>query len=418
MRKISHGEALALLQKELERYNAFKKMNLNLDMSRGKPCKEQLELSNGIFDALTSKTQDFGSPDYRNYGLLDGIPEAKKFFADLCEVSEDEIMVLGNASLNIMYDNIQRGMQFGVLDNPPMNKQKNLKWLCPVPGYDRHFAITQLFGFEMINIPMKEGGPDMDLVEELVKDESVKGIWCVPKYSNPQGIVYSDETVRRFANLKPAANDFRIYWDNAYMIHHLGEDTPLLNLLNEAKKVNNQDIVYMFGSTSKITFAGGGVSYFAASKRNIDSLKIPMSKQSIGPDKLNQLRHIRFFKDKEGLLEHMKKHAQILKPKFDTVNNIFSEELSDYARWINPSGGYFISCDLSEGTAKRTIELANQAGVKFTPAGATFPYGLDPKDSNIRVAPTMPPISELETAMRVFACSAKIAYFEKAASLI
>lgn len=418
MKKMNVNQAQKILQKELEKYDSFKEMNLNLDMSRGKPCKEQLDLSNGIFDIFSSKTVDFGKPDYRNYGLLDGIPEAKQFFADVCEVNTDEIMVLGNASLNIMYDNIQRAMQFGVLDSQPMNKQKNIKWLCPAPGYDRHFAATEIFGFEMITIPMNDDGPDMDMIEELVKDDLVKGIWCVPKYSNPQGIVYSDETVRRFAKLKPKAKDFRIYWDNAYMIHHLGEDTPLLNLYNEAKKVGNEDIVYSFGSTSKITFAGAGVSFIVTSKKNIDSLKKPMSKQSIGPDKLNQLAHVRFFKNKEGLMEHMEKHAQILKPKFEMVDKILSEELSEYANWINPTGGYFISCDLHEGTAQRTVELAGKAGVKFTPAGATYPYGKDAKDSNIRIAPTLPPISELEIAMKVFACSAKIAYLEKVASQV
>lgn len=402
-----------LLKQEQSNYNKYKEMNLNLDMSRGKPCKEQLDLSNGIFDVINSNTKDLGKPDYRNYGLLDGIKEAKEFFAELCEVKTDEIMVLGNASLNIMYDTLQRAMQFGVLGNAPLNNQGKLKWLCPAPGYDRHFAITELFGFEMINIPMNEDGPDMDMIENLVEnDESIKGIWCVPKYSNPQGIVYSDEVVKRFAALKPKAKDFRICWDNAYMIHHLGTDTALLNILNEAKKAGNDDIVYMFGSTSKITFAGAGVSFIVSSKDNIDSLRNLMSIQTIGPDKLNQLAHVRFFKDINGLMEHMQKHADILKPKFEMVDKILSEELSDYAKWINPTGGYFISCDLKEGTAKRTVQLAKEIGVIFTPAGATYPNKKDPTNSNIRIAPTLPPITELEMAMKVFACCAKIAYFE------
>lgn len=403
-----------LLQQELINYNKYRGMNLNLDMSRGKPCKEQLDLSNGIFDVFTSKTTDFGQPDYRNYGLIDGAKEAKSFFAQLCEVNTDEIMALGNASLNIMYDTVQRAMQFGVLGNQPLNNQGKLKWLCPAPGYDRHFALTELFGFEMINIPMNSDGPDMDMIQKLVEsDQSIKGIWCVPKYSNPQGIVYSDEVVKRFASLKPKAKDFRIYWDNAYMIHHLGQDTPLLNILNQAKKVGNSDIVYIFGSTAKISFAGGGVSFIAASKDNIDSLRKLMTIQTIGPNKLNQLAHVRFFKDINRLKEHMNKHAAILKPKFEMVDKILSEQLSEYASWIRPTGGYFISCDLKAGTAKRTVELANDIGVKFTPAGATYPYRKDPSDSNIRIAPTLPPIEELELAMKVFACCAKIAYFEK-----
>lgn len=414
MKKLSAQQAISLLQQELAKYNEYKSMGLKLDMSRGKPCKEQLDLSKGLFDILNSSTEDFGAPDYRNYGLVDGIPEAKRFFAELCEVNEDEIMVLGNASLTIMYDTLQRGMQFGVLGNKPMNMQGKLKWLCPAPGYDRHFAITQLFGFEMITVPMTENGPDMDMVERLVEnDERVKGIWCVPKYSNPQGIIYSDDTVRRFARLRPKAKDFRIYWDNAYMIHHLGEDAPLLNLLQEAKKCGNEDIAYIFGSTSKITFAGAGISFIIASKNNIDSLRKMLTIQSIGPDKLNQLAHIRFFKDKKGIMEHMAKHAQILKPKFQMVDKILREELEGYAQWHNPRGGYFISCDLYQGTAKRTVELAENCGVKFTPAGSTYPYKKDPGDSNIRIAPTLPPINELEIAMKVFACCAKIAYCEK-----
>lgn len=412
--KKTKTEIFSLMQQEMQTYSKYKAMNLNLDMSRGKPCKEQLDLSNGLFDTINSATTDFCRPDYRNYGLLDGIKEAKQFFGELCNVNNDEIMVLGNASLNIMYDCIQRAMQFGVLDNQSQNKQGKLKWLCPSPGYDRHFAITELFGYEMITIPMLETGPDMDMIEKLTQnDESIKGIWCVPKYSNPQGIVYSDQTVKRMANLKPKAKDFRIYWDNAYMIHHLGQDTPLLNIIDEAKKAGNEDIVYMFGSTSKITFAGAGISFICASKNNLDSLRKLMSIQTIGPDKLNQLAHVRFFKNIDGLMNHMQKHAEILYPKFKIVDKILSEELSDYAKWINPTGGYFISCDLAEGTAKRTIELAKEAGVIFTPAGSTYPNKKDPKDNNIRIAPTLPPIDELELAMRVFACCVKIAYCEK-----
>ncbi|HOO23375.1 MAG TPA: aminotransferase class I/II-fold pyridoxal phosphate-dependent enzyme [Clostridia bacterium] len=403
-----------ILDHERARYEEFKNLNLKLDMSRGKPSKEQLDLSNGLFDCLTSKTNFVGAQDYRNYGLLDGIPEAKKLFAEVCNISDKEIMVLGNSSLNIMYDNLQRAMQFGVNGGVPFNKQGKLKWLCPVPGYDRHFAITELFGFEMVNIPMTEDGPDMDMVEKLVaEDESVKGIWCVPKFSNPQGVVYSDETVRRFAALKPKARDFRIYWDNAYMVHAFREDIELLNLLNEAKKCDNADIVYMFGSTSKITFAGGGISFFMASEANINYIKNLMSLQTIGNDKLNQYAHVLFFKTAENIVSHMEKHAALMKPKFDAVMEILNKELNGYATWIEPKGGYFVSVDLAPGTAKRTVELAKEAGVIFTGAGATYPYKKDPADSNLRIAPSFPPINELITAMEVFCCAAKIAYCEK-----
>lgn len=403
-----------ILNVERARFEQFKKINLKLDMSRGKPSKAQLDLSNGLFDSINSKTNTIGSQDYRNYGLLDGIPEAKKLFSQLCEVSEKEIMVLGNSSLNIMYDNLQRAMQFGVNGGVPFNKQGKIKWLCPVPGYDRHFAITELFGIEMINIPMDASGPDMDMVEKLVtEDESIKGIWCVPKYSNPQGLVYSNETVTRFARLKPKAKDFRIYWDNAYIIHAFTDDIPLLNLLNEAKKYDNADIVYMFASTSKITFAGGGISYFISSESNIEYIKKLMTMQTIGSDKLNQLAHVLYFKNIENIKEHMKKHADLMRPKFDTVLKYLTKELAGFATWIEPKGGYFVSVDLADGTAKRTVELAREAGVIFTGAGATYPYKKDPKDSNLRIAPSFPPIEELIPAMEVFCCAAKIAYCEK-----
>ncbi len=410
----TNTQNLELLQQQLDKYSEFKAMNLNLDMSRGKPCKEQLDLSNGLFDTIKPLVESFNGFDYRNYGLVDGAKEAKEFFSNLCNIKTEEIIVLENSSLTLMYDTLQRAMQFGVLGGTPLNKQENLKWLCPVPGYDRHFAITELFGFEMINIPMNDDGPDMDIIEKLVaEDSSVKGIWCVPKYSNPQGIVYSNEVVRRFANLKPKAKDFRIYWDNAYMVHTLDKVTPLLNILNEAKKSDNEDIVYVFGSTSKITFASAGISFIASSKTNIDSIRDMLTIQTIGPNKLNQLAHTVFLKDKDNLKKHMKKHADILKPKFEVVFDIFEKELSGYIEWRKPSGGYFISCNLETGTAKRTIELAKNIGVVFTPAGATFPYKEDPNDSNIRIAPTYPPLAELQLAMRAFACCVKIAYLEK-----
>lgn len=405
-----------ILDNELVRYNEFKSMNLKLDMSRGKPCKEQLDLSMDMLDVLTSKTNFIHKIDYRNYGISDGIPEIKNLFSELLGgISNDEIIVAYNASLNLMYDTIQRAMQFGVLGEKPWNKQGNLKWICPVPGYDRHFAITELFGFEMINVPINEDGPDMDMIEELVKDPTVKGVWCVPKYSNPMGIIYSDEVVKRFANLKPASKDFRIMWDNAYMVHALYGQDVMLDIYQEAKKCGNEDIVYVFGSTSKITFAGAGVGFMAGSKANMDDQRKYMSKQTIGPDKISQFMHATYFKNANDIYNHMEKHAQILRPKFEEVLKIMKEELQEtgIATWNEPKGGYFISCFLAEGTAKRTVQLAKEAGVVFTGAGATYPYKNDPKDSNLRIAPTLPPMDELKTAMHIFCCCAKIAYLEK-----
>ena len=404
-----------LLKQELARYEGFKAMDLKLDMSRGKPSKEQLDLSMGIFDVLNSSSSLKGKQDYRNYGINDGIPEIKAIFTELLGITDDEIIVSGNASLVLMYDTIQRAMQFGVLGGEPWNKQGKIKWLCPVPGYDRHFAVTELFGIEMINVPMKHDGPDMDMIEELVKDPSVKGVWCVPKYSNPMGIIYSDEVVRRFAALKPAAKDFRIMWDNAYMVHALYGQDKMLDIFAEAKKYGNEDIVYMFGSTSKISFAGAGIALIAGSKRNMDSLRKLINIQSIGPDKVSQYAHALFFKNADGIYAQMEKHAEILRPKFDAVLEILDEELGDtgIAKWNKPRGGYFISCFLKKGTAKRTVQLAKEAGVTFTGAGATYPYKNDPDDSNLRIAPTLPPIDELRTAMKIFCCAAKIAALEK-----
>ena len=404
-----------LLKQELARYEGFKAMDLKLDMSRGKPSKEQLDLSMGIFDVLNSSSSLKGKQDYRNYGINDGIPEIKAIFTELLGITDDEIIVSGNASLVLMYDTIQRAMQFGVLGGEPWNKQGKIKWLCPVPGYDRHFAVTELFGIEMINVPMKDDGPDMDMIEELVKYPSVKGVWCVPKYSNPMGIIYSDEVVRRFAALKPAAKDFRIMWDNAYMVHALYGQDKMLDIFAEAKKYGNEDIVYMFGSTSKISFAGAGIAFIAGSKRNMDSLRKLINIQSIGPDKVSQYAHALFFKNADGIYAQMEKHAEILRPKFDAVLEILDEELGDtgIAKWNKPRGGYFISCFLKKGTAKRTVQLAKEAGVTFTGAGATYPYKNDPDDSNLRIAPTLPPIDELRTAMKIFCCAAKIAALEK-----
>lgn len=405
------------LARERARYDQYRNMGLKLDISRGKPSAAQLDLSQGLFDVFNSKSVLKGVQDYRNYGCGDGIPEMKAIFAELAGVEASELIVAGNSSLNLMYDTLQRAMQFGVLGGVPFNRQGKIKWLCPVPGYDRHFAVTELFGIELVNVPMLATGPDMDAVESLVEnDPCVKGIWCVPKYSNPQGITYSDETVKRFANLKPAAKDFRIYWDNAYMVHRIAdEDEYLSNIMEEAKKSGNEDIVYLFGSTSKITFAGGGVAFIGASAANIASLKKLMNIQTIGPDKINQFAHAQYFKNAEGIRAHMQKHAALIRPKFKKVLEILEEELggTGIAEWLNPNGGYFISCDLVPGTANRTVTLAKEAGVVFTPAGSTFPYMKDPKDSNVRLAPTLPPVEELETAMRVFCVSAKIAAAEK-----
>lgn len=405
--------AKKVFEEESKKYQEYKQMGLKLDMSRGKPNVDQLDVSNSFFEVFCSMRDKFGSVDYRNYGLLDGIPEAKKIFSEFSGVSEKEIIVMGNSSLNIMYDTVQRAMQFGVGGGIPFNRQGKIKWLCPVPGYDRHFAVTQLFGIEMINVPMTEEGPDMDLVEEYVKDESVKGIWCVPKYSNPQGIVYSDEVVDRFAKLKPAAKDFRIYWDNAYMVHYITEDVTLKNLYATAKEYGNEDLVYMFGSTSKMTFAGAGVAWMCASEKNIAEIKKYMTVQTIGHDKLNQYAHVLFFKNVSGIKEHMEKHSALLKPRFETVLRILHDEVRDICHWIEPKGGYFVSIDLPNGTAKRVVELAKEAGVVMTGAGSTFPYKNDPNDSNLRIAPSYPTVDELEKAMHIFVSCIKIAWAEK-----
>lgn len=406
-------KAKEIYENEKKRYDEFVSLGLNLDMSRGKPNKEQLDISDGMFDEIYRSKGIIGSNDYRNYGILDGIPEAKKIFADLSGVTESQIIIMGNSSLNIMYDTVQRAMQFGVLGGVPFNKQGKIKWICPVPGYDRHFSVTEVFGIEMINVPMKSDGPDMDMIEELVKDESVKGVWCVPKYSNPQGIVYSDEVVERFAALKPAAKDFRIYWDNAYMIHYITEDVPLLNIFDAAKKYGNEDLIYMFGSTSKMTFAGAGVAWICASENNIADIKKYMGYQTIGFNKLNQLAHVLFFKSADGIREHMKKHAEMIRPRFDLVLNILDEELGGLCEWVKPAGGYFIGIDLPDFTAKRAVALSKAAGVTMTGAGSTYPYKNDPRDRNVRIAPTYPSEGELATAMRVFCCSVKLAWAEK-----
>lgn len=413
-------DELLELKSELEKkYQQFKSQNLSLDMSRGKPNTEQLNISMGMMDVLSSKAdlKCKEGIDCRNYGVLDGIMAAKELIADMLDVTPDEVIIYGNSSLNIMYDTISRAYAHGVLNNKPWCKCDKVKFLCPVPGYDRHFSITEYFGIEMINVNMNEDGPDMDMVEKLVEDESVKGIWCVPKYSNPQGITYSDEVVKRFANLKPKANDFRIFWDNAYVVHDLYEDDhdELLNIMDECKKVGNEDIIYEFCSTSKISFPGSGIAAMAISKNNKESIMQQLKIQTIGYDKLNQLRHVRFYKNIEGIKEHMKKHAAILRPKFKTVLDTLDKEIKPYGigKWFNPKGGYFISFNTLDGCAKRVVELCKQAGVVMTDAGATYPYKKDYTDSNIRIAPTYPSIEELKKALELFVICVKIASIDK-----
>ena len=414
-------EELLELKKELEvEFEDVKGKGLKLHMSRGKPSKAQLDLSMGMMDVLNGDSDLVCEEgvDCRNYGVIDGIKEAKQLFADMMEVPKDNIIIFGNSSLNVMYDTVARAMTHGIMGSTPWAKLDKVKFLCPVPGYDRHFKITEHFGIEMINIPMTQDGPDMDLVAQYVEnDPSVKGIWCVPKYSNPQGITYSDETVHRFAALNPAAEDFRIFWDNAYGIHHLYEDKQdyLIEILMECKKEGHPDMVYKFGSTSKISFPGSGIAAIAASDNNLKEIRQTMSIQTIGHDKLNQLRHVRYFKDIHGMVEHMKKHADILRPKFETVLNVLETELGglEIGSWIAPRGGYFISFDSMEGCAKAIVAKAKEAGLIMTGAGATFPYGKDPKDSNIRIAPSFPTPEELAVAAQVFVLSVKLVSIDK-----
>ena len=414
-------EELLEIKSDLDaQFHAVKAKGLKLDMSRGKPSTEQLNLSMEMMDVLKSDSDLVCEEgvDCRNYGVLDGIKEAKQLLADMMEVPKDNIVIFGNSSLNIMYDTIARSMTHGVMGSTPWCKLDKVKFLCPVPGYDRHFAITEYFGIEMINIPMTATGPDMDLVEQYVhNDPAVKGIWCVPKYSNPQGITYSDETVHRFAKLDPAAEDFRIFWDNAYGIHHLYEDKQdyLLEILMECKKEGHPDMVYKFSSTSKISFPGSGIGAIAASDANLADIRKQMRIQTIGHDKLNQLRHVKFFKNIDGLHEHMRKHAAILRPKFEMVLNTLDRELGGLGigEWTKPHGGYFISFDSMEGCAKAIVAKAKEAGVVLTGAGATYPYGKDPKDSNIRIAPSFPTPEDLGKAAEVFVLCVKLTSVEK-----
>lgn len=415
-------EELLSLKAELDKqFEDVKGKGLALDMSRGKPTPAQLDMTMGLMDALNSESdmKTENGVDTRNYGLMDGIPEAKRLMADIMGgVPVENVIVYGNASLAIMYDTVSRSMTHGVLGSTPWCRLDKVKFLCPAPGYDRHFAITQLFGIEMITIPMTPEGPDMDLVEKYVsEDPAVKGIWCVPKYSNPQGISYSDETVRRFAALKPAAEDFRIYWDNAYAIHHLYDDkqAQILEILSECEKAGHPDMVYEFASTSKVSFPGAGIAAFASSKANIAEAKRFMTIQTIGHDKINQLRHVRYFKNIEGIQAHMRKHAAFIRPKFEAVLAVLDKELGglEIGEWTRPLGGYFISFDAMEGCAKAIVAKCKEAGVTMTGAGATFPYGKDPKDSNIRIAPTYPTAEEMAEAADLFVLCVKLVSVEQ-----
>ncbi len=411
-------EKLTERKKELLKiYEEYRSKGLNLDMSRGKPCTEQLDLSNSLYENSQALFTVDGF-DCRNYGLLDGIAEAKALFAELFNISSEQIFIGGNSSLNLMYDLIAKAFLFGLNGfEKPWSKAGKIKFLCPSPGYDRHFAITEQFGVEMITIPMKNDGPDIEMIESLVaEDEAIKGMWSIPMYSNPTGVTYSDEVVKRLASMKTKAKDFRIIWDNAYAFHHLYDDHDnLLDIISECEKAGNPDRVFMFSSTSKVTFPGGGVAIMASSRENIAHIKKQIAIQTIGFDKVNMLLHVRFIKNHENLNKHMSKHAEIIRPKFEVADEILNENLrgKGIANWNKPKGGYFISLNVLEGCAKRTVNLAKEAGVTLTSAGATFPYGKDPHDSNIRIAPTYPPIEELRQAMEILSVCVELAALEK-----
>ena len=402
-----------------KQYADYKAKGLKLDMSRGKPAPEQLNLSlDMLLHCLDGDYKSSNGIDCRNYGVLDGIPEAKALFQEMLGVSADEVIVGGNSSLTLMYDSVARAMQFGVYGSTkPWGKCDKVKFLCPVPGYDRHFAITEHFGFELVPVPMNSDGPDMDVVEKLViSDDKIKGIWCVPKYENPTGIVYSADVVRRFAALKPAAEDFRIFWDNAYCVHNFdGKCAEIPDIISECDKAGNSDLVYEFCSTSKITFPGSGISAVASSPANLIDIRAFLKFATIGPDKINQLRHARFFRNSAGLRAHMKKHAAIMKPKFDAMYKVLNEELDGLgiAEWTVAKGGYFASYDTLPGCARAVVEMAAEHGVKFTPAGSTYPHGNDPQDSNIRLAPSFATVDEIESAVTVLALCTKIVSIDK-----
>lgn len=418
--QMSKEELLGIKEGLEKEYARLKGMGHSFNMARGKPSAEQLALTMPMLDVLNSSSDLISKDgtDCRNYGGVSGLKEAKKLIADMVGSKPENVIIYGNSSLNVMYDSIARAFLHGVMGETPWRRLEKVKFLCPVPGYDRHFAVTEYFGIEMINIPMTPQGPDMDMVERLVcADDSIKGIWCIPKYSNPQGVVYSDETVKRFAALKPAAKDFRIYWDNAYAVHYLyeTEQAQLPDILTECEKAGSPDMAYEFCSTSKISFPGSGIAAMITSKANVASVLRQLGTQTIGHDKVNQLRHVRYFKDMDGIAAHMMKHAAILRPKFEMVLEMFHKELQglEIGSWLEPKGGYFITFEALEGCAKNIVAKAKEAGVVMTPAGAPFPYGKDPKDSVIRIAPSFPKLEELEEATRIFVLCVKLVSVEK-----
>ncbi|MCQ2517158.1 MAG: aminotransferase class I/II-fold pyridoxal phosphate-dependent enzyme [Lachnospiraceae bacterium] len=417
--EMSRQELEALKEELSKAYIDAKGKGLKLNMARGLPSKQQLDMEKDFFDTITSDSELISESgvDCRNYGDLIGISEARKLMADFMGIPADNVIVFGNSSLNIMYDTVCRSMIHGVCGSTPWCKLDKVKFLCPVPGYDRHFAVTEQFGIEMINIPLNEDGPDMELVAKYVEnDASVKGIWCVPKFSNPCGVVYSDEVVKKLASLKPAAEDFRIFWDNAYALHYIYDEKPeLLEILSECAKAGNEDMVYEFCSTSKVTYPGSGIAAIGTSKKNLDFIKSIITIQTIGYDKINQLRHVRYFKNIDGIYAHMEKHAAILKPKFELVDTKLTEELEGLGigKWTKPMGGYFVSFDSLPGCAKEIVAKCKDCGVTLTGAGATYPYKKDPNDSNIRIAPTFPPIEELSQALDIFTLCVKLTSVEK-----
>lgn len=417
--ELTHAELAALRESLEQEYARHCAKELALNMARGKPAAAQLELSLPLLDTVDASSDLFAEDgtDCRNYGVMDGIPEAKRLMASIMDHDPRNVCVFGNSSLNIMYDLVSHGFLHGYLGEKPWRELKDVSWLCPVPGYDRHFAITELFGIKMIPVRMNENGPDMDEIEALVREnDAIKGIWCVPQYSNPGGVTYSNDTVARLASMPCAATDFRIFWDNAYCVHHLYDtrQAHVADIAEACEKAGNPNRYFKFASTSKVTFPGAGIAAVAASEENIAQIKKRVSIQTVGYDKINQLRHVRFLKDAQGISEHMKKHAEIIRPKFELVARMLEEGLSDTgcASWSNPDGGYFVSFDGLPNTAKRTVALAKGAGVTMTEAGATWPYKEDPGDSNIRIAPTLPPLEELEQAMEVFVCCVKLAAVE------
>ena len=418
LNSLSVSELQARLAEKEAALADWKAKGLSLDLTRGKPNAEQLDLSLDILNVINAKEDCFDETgfDCRNYGVLDGIPAAKKLFADLMNTVPERVIIGGNSALNMMYDTIARAMIFGVYGgSKPWGQQGKLKFLCPAPGYDRHFVVTETLGFELIPVEMTADGPDMDMVEKLVAiDPSIKGIWCVPKYSNHEGVVYSDETDRRFAALKPAADDFRIFWDNAYAVHDLVDDAPeILDIFEEAAKHGNEDMIFEFASTSKITFPGNGVAMLIASENNVNQIKPLLGVQTIGSDKMNQLRHVKYFKTAEGIRAHMKRHAEIIKPKFDIVIKAFRENLTGVAEWTEPKGGYFIDLSVPDGCAKAVYDLAGETGVALTKAGASYPYGVDPRDRHLRIAPTFPNNENLASAVAILCLCVEIVAIKK-----